>query len=438
MKIRLNQEAGGVLVITLILSVIFGVTLASYLDLVSNQNLSIARSQQWNAAIPVAEAGIEEALAHLNRNFTNRTVDGWTLDGTNVWKERFIGENKYRVFINAFVDPPLVLAEGYVKIPKTDEFIMPPRIIRVGTTNDALFAKGMVAKGQIDLAGNNIMTDSFDSSDTNYSTGGRYDPAKRKDNGDVATNSSLIDSLNVWNADIYGSASTGPGGTVRIGKNGSIGDLAWHAAGNQGIQPGRARDDMNVDFPDVYPPFSGGAFTPVGGNIDGTNYTYILASGNYQLSSLNLSGGQKVLVAGDAVLYVTGNVSLSGNSLIQIEAGSSLNMFVGGSTTSFGGNGVVNNNASAMHFSYWGLNSNTSVKLHGNASFTGTLYAPHASLTLGGGGSDTYDFVGAAVADSVKMNGHYNFHYDEAIGKFGPRRGYTVISWSETSGWEEL
>src|SRR5204863_7428755 len=123
-----------------------------------------------------------------------------------------------------------------------------------------------------------------------YNTNGRYDPAKAKDGGDVATNSRLIDSLDVWNADIYGHVSTGPGGTVVIGPNGAVGDKAWINGGNHGIEPGWGADDMNVSFPDVGPPFSGLAFTPGSGTLDKTNYTYLLIGGNYQLSSLSMSG----------------------------------------------------------------------------------------------------------------------------------------------------
>ena len=432
-----RSNAGSVLTIILITVVIIGITLGSYLGLVSNQNLSVHRSLAWNSAIPIAEAGIEEALAHLNRNGTNRIGDGWLLapDGTNVWRTRTIGDEKYEVYINAFVEPPAVLAHGYVRKPMGGGFLEKPRTVRVTTTNDALFAKGIVAKGQIDLAGNNIRSDSFDSTDPLYNTGGRYDPAKNKANGDIATNSAVIDSLNVWNAEIYGKASTGPGGNIKIGSNGSVGSKAWVDGGNKGIQPGWTTDDMNVDFPDVQAPFSSGwSVTYTGGNYVAGDY----GSGNYMMNSLSMSGTQKLLVTNNVVLYVKGSVSITGGAYIEIAAGASLSLYVGGSTTYIAGNGVVNANTSASTFSYWGLNSNTKVSMSGNASFTGTLYAPYANLTLGGGGSNSYDFAGAVVANQVKMNGHYQFHYDEALGAFGPRRGYTIVSWRETAGWEEL
>ena len=37
----------------------------------------------------------------------------------------------------------------------------------------------------------------------------------------------------------------------------------------------------------------------------------------------------------------------------------------------------------------------------------------------------------ASITESAKLNGHFNFHYDEALRKFGPFRGYVISSWNE-------
>lgn len=425
-----GREQGNILLVLLLTVGIIGFAMTGYLLMVSNQNLSTMRSAQWNSGIAVAEAGIEEALTHLYYNPSVRATNGWELDGSYYVKSRTLGDSKFVTKIST-ANTPEILSSAYVRAPFSANYIEPPRTVRVTLTNDALFAKGMVAKGQIDLSGNNVKTDSFDSLDPAYSTNGRYDPAKFKDNGDVATNSTLIDSLDVWNADIYGKASTGPGGTVLVGPNGSIGSKSWHQAGNKAIEPGWSSDDMNVAFPDVAVPFSGGASTPSNGSVGGTNYTYVLTSGNWQLSSLSMSGQNKMIVTGQAVLYVTGDVSLAGQSYIYVATDSNFKLYVGGATASFGGNGILNPPGNATNFYYYGLPGNTSLSLSGNAAFTGAIYAPNAAFTLGGGGNNTYDFVGASVTSSVKMNGHFNFHYDENLGKNGPRRGFTITSWNE-------
>jgi hypothetical protein len=428
--LRSNPQHGGVLLVIMIVTALMGTALASYMSLVKSENRSAMRSLAWNSALPVAEAGIEEALTHLYYNPTTRSVNGWTEGSEGYAKERWLGNSKYRVTISTN-NSPTIIAKGYVKKPLSDEFMPVPRTVQVTTTNDAMFAKAMVAKGQINLNGNNITTDSFDSVDPNYSTGGLYDASKRKDNGDVATNSGLVNSLNVGNADIYGQVSTGPGGSIAIGPNGTVGTLSWIGGGNLGIEPGRSSDDMNVSFPDVVAPFSGGAYTPTSGTVGGTSYSYVLGNGNYQMSSLSMSGHNKLYVSGNAVLYVTSTLALSGNAQIIIATNASLKLYFGGTSASIGGKGVANNSGNAMNFMYYGLPTNTSLSFSGNAAFTGVIYAPSATFSLGGGGSTTYDFVGASVTSTVNMNGHFNFHYDENLGRVGPSRGFVVTSWNE-------
>lgn len=406
--------------VTLITMALISFLAASYIGLVAGTNTASMRSMAWNNAIPVLEAGIEEALAHLNKNGSGSlATDGWSASGGVYTKQIQLGSNgSYSVTtIRANGSTPVIDSQGFVRVPlKNNTYVS--RTVRVNARRDSLYAKGMVAKGQINLNGNNIRVDSFDSQDPNYSTNGQYDPAKYKENGDVATNSQLVNSLNVGNADIYGDVSTGPGGSV--------------AVGSQGFVTGTVSDDMNVYFPDVTAPFNNGN-SPPSGNVNGTAYTYVLSSGNWQINgNLSLSGNsQRIIVTGTAVLYVTGNVSLTGQSYIQVANGGSLKMYVAGASTSIGGNGVMNSTADASKFAYYGLPTNTSVSFSGNAAFTGTIYAPSAALSLGGGGNNTYDFVGASISNTATMNGHYNFHYDEMLGRTGASRGYVATSWDE-------
>src|SRR5712692_6253691 len=520
---KLNNQGGFALLLTIFITGLVGLMLVAYLSLLSNSNQAVMRSQAWNSAMPMIEAGLEDALSQLNAHgSTNLACDGWTQSGGVYWMNRTLGDGAYYVSISNWVanlpgNVPVVESRAYVPMPvqvasahdwmfaavsvpdATRNYI--GRGVRVNTTRDYLFTKAMVAKGQIDMRGNNVTTDSFNSSDPNYSTNTQYTSTKRKAKGDVATDSQLVDSLISGNANIYGHISTGPNGTASIGPNGSVGDLAWHASGSSGIEPTFSADDMNVSLPDVQLPFTSGAFTPTGGfvtNIStsiGTNasvattttypsgnpisvttnlvsssvyplgspgpvvtnwngggtkvtgytyptftanysayttnsyvtvayYDYILGDGNYQLSSL--SGN--IYVNGAAVLLVTS--SATPNS-ITIADGKSLQLYNQASSFDLAGNVVLNGNGTALQFGYWGLPSNTSVSMHGNAGLTGTIYAPEAALTLGGGGNNIQDFIGAVIADTITMNGHFNFHYDEALDKVGPYRNYIVTAWWE-------
>src|SRR5215467_14226557 len=76
-----NSEQGSILMVTLFMASLFGLFLFSYLYLVRNQNSTTMRSQAWNSAFGMAEAGVEEALAQLNPGAplptNDRTANGW-------------------------------------------------------------------------------------------------------------------------------------------------------------------------------------------------------------------------------------------------------------------------------------------------------------------------------------------------------------------------
>jgi len=293
----------------------------------------------------------------------------------------------------------------------------------------------MIVKEGVKLNGNNIATDSFNSTNALYSTSGKYDPAKARDHGDIASVSGLSDAVNTGNADIKGYLSTGPGGSVDVGKRGSVGDKAWVEGGNLGLQPGHVSNDMNMEFVDVDLP-SGTPTTVypgsylVGSSLTGfTNYNYVLTgypTGQpLYLKSSNLSG--KVYVTGHVALLVSDTFNFGSSDYIYLAPGAELTVYVAAPTAALSG---VLNPGSALNFQYYGLNSNASLSFSGNAAFTGCIYAPYADFKLGGGGNNTYDFVGASVTKSVIMGGHYNFHYDEASAT-GPWKGYIVVSWNE-------
>lgn len=444
------------LLLTIVITGLVGFLLASYMGLVKSQNIATMRSQSWNATIPVVEAGLEDALTHINAQLTNDlATNGWSKDGSRYLTKRWIGSNYYTVTISNWVigsisNKPVIEARGYVTAPVTIASAGGPvfatvgassspkyivRGIRCTTRTDPLFSKGLVAKGQIDMNGNNVSADSYNSLDPNYSTNGMYHPSLRKAGGSIATNSGLTNSLNVGNAEIYGKVSTGPGGSIAIGPSGVVGDTAWNSdPANQGkIQPGAATDDMNVDFGDVKLPPMYPVWTAISaGTVNGTSYSHVPEGGNYRLSDLTMSGDhQTMIVTGRTTIHVLGQVSITGNARIIIAPGGSLTMYVGGPSATFSGNGIVNQNSSSLAFSYYGLPSNTSVSVKGNGSFNGTIYAPNADLTLSGGGSSSEDFSGAAIAKSATMNGHFKFHYDEALVITGPPRGYVVTRWDE-------
>src|ERR1041384_8407418 len=95
-----SRCSGNALMVTLAIAACVGILLVAALSLVNSQNQAVSRSQAWNSCMPVIEAGIEEAMAHLNnRNETTYNVNGWTPNGVNYSRSRPLGLGLYDVFI---------------------------------------------------------------------------------------------------------------------------------------------------------------------------------------------------------------------------------------------------------------------------------------------------------------------------------------------------
>lgn len=533
MKIRFNKKSGSALLVTIVVTAVLGTALASYMKLVEYQNRSVVRSQYWNASIPMSEAGIEEALTHLNKiGNGSRDTNGWALKDGKYYMQRSLGDSSYEVYIDG-QNQPTITSVGKVQDAITQKTLT--RTVKVTTTKTGSLWKGIICRNSLSMNGN-CKIDSFDSTDPLLSTNGKYDPAKAHDMGYAG---SVTSDVYLEGAGVWGYAGTGPNGTA----TGNAGDSAWMAS-HTGIQPGHYANDLNLALPDVALPFSGGGLAPeqnksvtvtnytylnsqvttttlpsplpvggvttnfttittptkpamwvgtlttntatmssttypasgtyignvvtrnvVTGNgnkkvtktyydytvISGysyqgfsytynttttnattttSNYSYVTDTGNYQLSSLSLSGQSEFLVKGDTTLYITGNWSMAGQSQITILPGASLKVYVAGSV-SLSGNGIMNYTQNAAKFTIYGLPTCTTMSLSGNAAFTGTIYAPSANLSLNGGGNNIYDCVGAVIVNSAYFNGHFNFHYDEMLGRTSGPVQYKVASWNE-------
>lgn len=273
-----------------------------------------------------------------------------------------------------------------------------------------LFGYALLAKSRIDLAGNNLVTDSFDSEDPSKSTNGLYDSTKALDHGCVVAYGGITNSSDVGNLSVKGSVHIGLGFGVVLGPQSTVGDSAWVNSGQTGIQPGHLQEAVTREFPDAVLP-SGPWLTPGLGVVSGVTYDYVLHSASYRLRSV---GNSKVLVRGNAQLHVTGTIALMGSSAIIIAPGASLKLYAG-SSAAFSGNGIINQTGNAANCVLYGTSLCHDLKIYGNGSFAGIIYAPNAHLSLRAGGSGFEHFSGAAIARSITFNGPWRVHYDEAL-----------------------
>jgi hypothetical protein len=453
------EEKASVFLVAMGMTALFALVLSSYLTLVAGQADSVSRSQNYDTAIPVAEAGVEEALALINKNggattWTNSLAsDGWstmTASNTTTKSNLVFGANYYLVTVSnppsgtptitsTAVVPYIEHAWGAQMNTNTTSpasTVVLERTIQIQTTQSPQYGGGLVAKGDITFSGG-ASVDSFNSMNTNLSVNGQYSATKRDDKATVGTNGKVHAAI-VGNGsvNIYGYVDTGPGGTVVTSGNVSIGDMNWVNGGTNGIEPSRSNDNFNVTFPDVAIPSATFALTPSSGTIAGTNYTMVFEGSNFwgtsnvmYQTSISMSGQQKAIVTnGAAVLYIPNGSSLStsGQSFIYVAPGSSLTIYCGASSVSLSG-GSFAGATNADDLTIYGLPTCTSIQFSGGSAFTGTVYAPEASFQGSGGTT----FIGALVANTFDFTGGATVHYDENLGKTGPTTGYVANNWQE-------
>ncbi len=165
-------------------------------------------------------------------------------------------------------------------------------------------------------------------------------------------------------------------------------------------------------------------------------YDHVIASGDYYYTG-NLSGN--TIVVGTARLVLPDGLNMASHDSITIANGGSLVAFVGGTSLSLSGNssgnisdgGVINMQGYPANFAVYAASTVTSVSFSGNGQFSGVLVAPNADATMNGGGKYDNDFEGALVVNSVTMNGHFKFHYDEALSKAPILGRLLITSWDE-------
>jgi hypothetical protein len=291
-------------------------------------------------------------------------------------------------------------------------------------STESSHAFALLATGAIDMKGNGIATDSFDSSAADYP--GYWTNSIRKAGGDVAT-ISTITNFTIGNANIAGHIRTGPGGGYTRQANCSVGDLAWVDGANFGVESGWFTNDMNVAIRDVVIPsdrtwWNSGSGPGEGqaGTVSGVSYAHVFmkanADGNYY------------------ILNDSGDVYVDTNTTIKLKAKSNMgtfapnNIFVAGTGSQAGklklyvdctncvlGTGNKTQSGLAQNLVFLGTPNCTSLKYNGNGDFEGALYFPQANFVLSGGGSGILDFIGSSVTKTVQINGHYHIHFDEAL-----------------------
>jgi hypothetical protein len=188
------------------------------------------RSATWCSEIPIAEAGVEEAMAHLNSKPARYATNGWAYNGAAGYSKKRVFPEGYfysTIFTNK---PTRVVSIGYGRIPKQTNYTS-RTVLALTSRTPPIY--GIVGLNGVTIGGSSLIN-SYNSSDPDYSTGGLYDPTKARDQAGVGTLSTSRPAIITDSAKIYGYAATGPGGTV----SGHVGEYAFFSTGGSGIQDG--------------------------------------------------------------------------------------------------------------------------------------------------------------------------------------------------------
>src|SRR6188474_721382 len=96
-----SSQQGSVLLVAIGTVVVLGIMLAAVLSLITQERRILTHTATWNSALPVAEAGIEEAMSHLKQvDGGARNVNGWTGDSTSCGSTRYLTDGRYTVVIS--------------------------------------------------------------------------------------------------------------------------------------------------------------------------------------------------------------------------------------------------------------------------------------------------------------------------------------------------
>ena len=582
-----SKQRGSALLTTLFICTLLALGLAGYLSLVTQQNVLSARSQTWNLAMAIVEAGVEDGLQQYNLNkdhlagLQSNGYNPGTNANTYVKTQTLDDGNSYTVTIDVSNwQQPLVTSVASVKLPTfvgqfygaallTTPGTYVVRAVQVQCSQTHNYNATMIVKNNINMNGNGVMTDSYDSGDPTKSSNGLYcSSIYSGDYGDIATDGGIV---NGANGNVYGKVHTGTGGQVGFGPNGAVGSHAWQSVNVVGMEPGWVLNDANFTWPNITVPpqpyaanpmgksevtytcsnavtvsnfptnlpsgsvvwtnfcmasttnlpspvpqgvqtnpvpdwftvanlpspvpsgtitnpittpttttsypsdpttYVGGVTTNHQGNgnskvISGysynkiTSYTYtvpvytytypynsytystnvIWATNAYNMVLLpgntysmpSVPAGYKVFVEAsspptNATLILTGG--LTGSENFTIGRGARLTIYSENNIT-MNGSGINNPNGYAGSFIVLGTTNCTSLRFSGNGTFIGVVVAPYAVSTISGGGNNNTDFCGCLMGNSLTFNGHFSFHYDEALGKDPANGRFIINAWNE-------
>lgn len=361
-----KRERGAVVLpVTICAFVVLTVFAVGHLWLVAGEHRAMARAQAWNAALAVAEAGVEEGMAQLNAGGAGVGINPNL--SANSWQNNMATLGYYGPKSSSVTNGTYSGSYSVTIKPGAH-----PVVTATGTVRDRLSSQDITRTVQLVTTPYTPMTNHGIISITNAVLTGNFNVVS----GNVA---SVTGTVTLKNADVIGTVETG-GANTPPGPNSTV--------------TGGYNTNFYVDLPDVQPPFTAANALPAPSDTKTKSNTSINfgISGNYYFNgTYNTKDKLPIVVtATNVVLYVTGSAAVPS---LTVAPGASFKLFVGTTNTSsstsvdFGNTSAdtINATGNPGQFLFFGLPSTTDINFkNALALFYGIIYAPEASLTQQG------------------------------------------------------
>jgi hypothetical protein len=220
-------------------------------------------------------------------------------------------------------------------------------------------------------------------------------------NGHVGTNRTGNNSVRLLSSSaVYGNATVGVGGNPATNIR-----VAWTAT----LTGTRGALLTAVDMTPMAMPTGGG--TAVNLILTGSA-TYTFTDGSYRLNRLTVRNNAVLNISGNVTLYIENSIRIRGYGRIDIQAGGSLTIYAA-RVMSVDGDAKVNETQNPGNLVIFGTSTFNSLSVRDNAVMHAAIYAPDATANL----QDFVTFYGSVMANLVNIINNAALHYDEALGR---------------------
>ena len=274
----------------------------------------------------------------------------------------------------------------------------------------SIFQHGLFADVQVNISGS-AQTDSFDSRLGSYEDDPSDPDYNKGVNGDIGTNSATDGGMTVGGSIfIEGQMVVGPGVDPPesiVNGCGDPPDCSSFVTGD----PWVTAQSTSLPMPAVTVPqgLTCSDFTVQGNTTQTLSPTGgPLGNGTYCYRNLTIQGNADLTATGAVTIYLTGQLTAQGNSVVGVPNDPTQMLFKMTSTA-----GAVLEQV-----------------IQGNNTFYGAIYGPDAMVSIQGNA----EIYGSVIAEVVNVQGNAQLHYDEALAmetRVVSHYKRTVASWRE-------